>query len=328
MAKNDKKGMMLKDMFFRAAEFERGENGVPATLDEETRSVNVIAATENPVTVFDWERWEPILEVLLMSGCKLHGARQLPFLGEHYRWNQSLENVIGSCRELEIKDGKLIGRAQFSSCEEAEKPYTKVREGHVTDVSIGYRVTKAVRIPKGETGIVDGRSFKGPIRVATEWTPTELTLCPIGADQASKIRAAMIPGDSGIEIEELPPETAADTNTNHTGGNREMDEKEVQQRVDDAVRASNEQGKTAMKKVFDRAAAAGQEALAFRLFAEGKTEDEITDAIIAAQAKERGKPGDGGEGQDPGKPGARKLDEIDDDTFVRSITEPTLMVLD
>jgi hypothetical protein len=322
MAKNDKKGMMLKDMFFRAAEFERGENGVPATLDEETRSINVVAATEKPVTVWDWERWEPVNEVLLMSGCKLPSARQMPFLAEHYRFNPSLDNVIGSCRELEIKGDKLLGRSQFSTCEEAEKPYIKVKEGHVTDVSIGYRVTKAVRILKNESQVIDGRTFNGPLKVATEWTPTELTLCAIGADQAAKIRAAM---SDGIEIDEQLPPGTADTNTNQ-GGTRKMDEKEVQQRIDDAVRTANEQGKTTMKKVFDRAAAAGQEALAFRMFAEGKTEDDITDAIIAAQAKERGKPTDGGE-PEAGK-GARKLDEIDDDTFVRSITEPTLMVLD
>jgi hypothetical protein len=324
MPKKKNSGLVMDD-FYRVAEFERGESGIPVSLDEGTRSVNVVAATENPTMVFDWERWEPINEVLLMSGCKLSNTRQVPFLGEHYRWNQSLDNVIGSCRELEVKGDKLVGRAQFSSCEEAEKPYTKVREGHVTDVSIGYKVTKAVRIPKGETGVVDGRSFKGPIRVATEWTPGELTLCPIGADHVAKVRAAMSFKEADID-EELPPETA-DTNTNHTGGIKEMTENEVRQQIDDAVRTATEQGKTAMKKVFDRAAAAGQEALAFRLFAEGKTEDDITDAIITAQAKERGKPTDGGE-ERPAATGARKLDEIDDDTFIRSITEPAMMVLD
>ena len=102
-----------------------------------------------------------------------------------------------------------------------------------------------------------------------------------------------------------------------------MDEKELQTRVDEALAKQTDASRTAMKKVFDRAAAAGQEGLAFRMFVEGKTDDEITDAIIAAQAKERGKPGDAGEGETE----HRTLDKIDDDALVRGLTNPDLMVI-
>ena len=44
-------------------------DGRPLTLDESARSVEVVASTQAPVTVFDFEEWQPIREVLLMSGC-------------------------------------------------------------------------------------------------------------------------------------------------------------------------------------------------------------------------------------------------------------------
>ncbi len=145
------------------------------------------ATTENPVEVFDYERWEIVREVLLMSGCQRPASRQIVLCDTHQRYDTS--SVIGSARNLEIQGPQLVSRAFFSSVPEAEGPYTKVREGHLTDFSIGYRVQKAVWIPENETGVVDGRTFEGPLRVATSWVPRELSVCPIGADDMAKVRA-------------------------------------------------------------------------------------------------------------------------------------------
>lgn len=167
-------------------------SGRPATLDEETRSVEVVASTEEPVLVMDWETWQPVREVLLMSGCRLPQAGRLVLLDAHSRC--SVSNVLGSFRELRIERGadgaQLVGRMVFAGTPDVESAWRKVAEGHLTDVSIGYEVRAARELRAGEIFEADGRTFEGPLRVATDWALFELSLCPIGADPSAQVRQA------------------------------------------------------------------------------------------------------------------------------------------
>lgn len=164
----------------------RMENGAPTSLDEDGRSVEVVAATESPVRVIDWSTFELVDEVLLMSGCRMP-TKQLPLLDSHSRYSTS--SVIGSFREIRKENDQLVGRAVFSKLEEGDRPFTKVREGHLTDFSIGYEIHKKQRVGEGETATIGGRTFDGPVVVVRDWSPRELSICPIGADQNAKARA-------------------------------------------------------------------------------------------------------------------------------------------
>lgn len=170
---------------YRSAPIARRSEG-PATLDEENRSVEVIMSTEDPALVWDWERGV-VNEVLLMSGAQIPESRQLVLLDAHSRYETA--NIIGSAREVRIENNAMIGRAIYSTAPEAESPWIKTREGHLTDYSIGYRVDESVWVPEGQTAIVEGRTFKGPVKVVTKWTPRELSAVPIGADQNAKARS-------------------------------------------------------------------------------------------------------------------------------------------
>ena len=88
-----------------------------------------------------------------------------------------------------VNGKELMGRAYFTSLPEGEGPLIKLREGHLTDFSIGYRVLESQWIPEGETAVIQGRTYKGPIKVSTRWAPRELSICPIGADELAKARA-------------------------------------------------------------------------------------------------------------------------------------------
>jgi len=160
----------------------------PSTLDEDSRSVEVVGATETPVDMFDYDRWEIIPEVLLMSGCQIPEARQVPLLDTHSRY--STGSVIGSYRDMQITGDQLVGRSHFSEAQEAQGPWLKTKEGHLTDYSVGYRVLEKTFIPAGQNGIVNGRSYQGPVNVVTSWKPREMSVCPIGADEQAKARAA------------------------------------------------------------------------------------------------------------------------------------------
>jgi len=165
-----------------------GRRGVPASLDEENRSVEVVCATENPVIELDYERWERVSTVLLMSGCQIPANKQVVLLDSHYRyWT---ETVIGSCRELLIEKDQLVGRAFYSEAEEAESPWIKTKEGHLTDYSVGRVDVESVYVPENEKQTIEGREYKGPVKVVTKWIPREMSVCPIGADEFAKARSA------------------------------------------------------------------------------------------------------------------------------------------
>lgn len=197
-----KKDVMDQEMTTRSLSLRLLDGGGPASLDEKTRSVAVICATENPVDVYDYSRWEIIPEVLLMSGCQFPESRQVPLLDSHSRYNTS--SVIGSCRELEVEGSQLVGRAHYSEVKSAEETWQKTREGHLTDYSIGYRVLEATYVPDGESAVIDGRTFEGPVKVATSWKVRELSACPIGADEIAKARAATPPETHTQGVEPMP----------------------------------------------------------------------------------------------------------------------------
>jgi hypothetical protein len=162
-------------------------DGAPSTLNADARSVEVVGATEQPVDVFDFERWEVVSEVLLMAGCEMPKNRQVPLLDTH--WRGDTTSVLGSYRDMAVADDQLTGLVVFSSVAEAEAPFTKLREGHLTDFSVGYRPVESTWVPDGEKAVIKGRSFDGPVKVTTRWRLKELSICPVGADELAKARS-------------------------------------------------------------------------------------------------------------------------------------------
>ena len=155
-----------------------------SSLNIEDRSIEADVSTENPVEMPDFVRGEMVPEILVSSGAILPASRQVPFLDSHQR--TSVNNQLGSARELEVTDDKLTARLQFSSAAEGE--FTKVREGHVTDVSAGYQILKKKYVARGETATIEGRDYTGPANVVTSWRLMEVSLTPIGADSMAKMR--------------------------------------------------------------------------------------------------------------------------------------------
>lgn len=163
-----------------------------ATINEEERSVEAIVSTETPVEVWDFRRGETVDEVLRADAVAL--PAQLPLLANHSRW--SLDDVLGSIRGLRLDGGNVVGRLHFAADEASQRAWDKVRGGHLTDVSVGYRVLEATEIAPGQTATVMGRQYtagRRTLRIATKWSPREGSLVPIGADQAAKIREESTP---------------------------------------------------------------------------------------------------------------------------------------
>lgn len=159
------------------------------TIDEKARTVDAVLSTENPVTVYDYDLWRVIDEILLASGRV--APEQMPLLENHNRY--SLDCVLGSIRNIRSEGTDTIGQLQLIEGDEmADSAWRKVAQGHITDVSVGYRSEEYVDIPAGQTQIVNGKSYtagaKRTLRVTTKWIVREASLTPIGADPGAKIR--------------------------------------------------------------------------------------------------------------------------------------------
>ena len=182
------------------------------TIDESARTVRSVMSTEGQVLVLDMRTYRPILEVLRTDGAKLPG--QVVLLDNHRDYGN--EYVIGSARSLAVEDRETVGTLHFADGDErADSIWNKVRQGHITDVSVGYRVLKWVDLEPGTTLEVAGDTYKAPaqrkLRVVTEWELHELSVTPIGADDAAKLRAALVAagGDRGQgDVSDRPPRSA------------------------------------------------------------------------------------------------------------------------
>ena len=159
---------------FRPVEFHAAEEG------EAERSVKVTLATGEGVDVYDWQRGM-LKEYLAMDGAKI--PKQVPLVDSHN--HGSVRNVLGSIRDIEVKSGKLTGRSYFGSKPAASEAYQDVREGHITDISVGFFRLKEHYIETDKEGEVNGKRVKGPARIVTRWQPFEGSAVTVGADRHS-----------------------------------------------------------------------------------------------------------------------------------------------
>lgn len=154
----------------------------------EDRSFQAVMTTETPVRVMDRRTWEEIDEVLVADGGEF--PERMPLLDSHQRW-QSVD-VVGSARGFRREGQQWVGRGYFAADDpEVDRIASRVRDGHITDVSIGYEVLSWVDIPTGQTQTVNGRSYTAAdrtLRITTRWRGRELSVTPIGADELAKIR--------------------------------------------------------------------------------------------------------------------------------------------
>lgn len=144
-----------------------------ASIDEEARTAEFVASTENAV-----QTWLGP-EVLRMSGARLKRFKKNPVvLDSHNAW--SIKSILGSAEAW--VDGKVLRtKVRFDETPEGEAAWARVKSGSLRAVSIGYRPNrkKTRALQEGET---DG-DVTGPALVCREWELMEITLCPVPADE-------------------------------------------------------------------------------------------------------------------------------------------------
>lgn len=161
------------------------------------KGIETVATTDAPAIVMDWERWEPVREILPMRYGEMPDDDEATLLDTHSRF--SIHNILGSARNWMKEAKDLIAKVFVSEVETEVRQ--KIKEKHIKRVSIGYQTDPdyTVEIPKDRSIKIDGVEYKNefndgmPMLVRTWWKVKELSLVPIGADAAAKFRNELQP---------------------------------------------------------------------------------------------------------------------------------------
>ena len=157
------------------------------TANPETKSVEVVIASENPVQRYDSGRDSVVSEILLMDGVEFRTDRmQLPIVDSHDR--STVRNVLGSVRNIRREGSQLVGDATFARDTDSQIAFEKLMDGHLTDFSITATPKQIHSVRRGEIYNLRGEQIEGPADIVTRWIPTDASLVATGADETSTVR--------------------------------------------------------------------------------------------------------------------------------------------
>ena len=161
--------------------------GMPETLDEEAMTVQCVATTSAPAEFRTW--YETYTETLRMDKVRIPKNGQVPLCDTHERY--SAKAVIGSFRDIKVGKDKVTGTVHFSKSDpDAAAIFNKVKEGHLTDFSVGYKIYEQTVLRENQKQFIGDREYIGPCNVVTDWGLFELSICAIGVDPGAKTRMA------------------------------------------------------------------------------------------------------------------------------------------
>lgn len=168
------------------------------SFDEEARTVDVVWSTGAPVARRTWEHGEHFEELAMNAKAvrldRLNSGA--PVLNSHDAY--ALEGVIGAVVQgsARIENGQGIATLRFSNRPEVAGIVQDVRDGILTNLSVGYRIHK-FEIEEA------GKGLPKTLR-ATDWEPFEVSVVSVPADPNARIRNEVSTMTEHAEIETEP----------------------------------------------------------------------------------------------------------------------------
>lgn len=231
-------------------------------VDAEARTVPAALSSEIEV-----QRWFG-REVLSHSPDAINLERAAD--GVPLLWSHDPEKPIGRVRDVRLdRDGKLRGVLHFSKNERATEIWQDVRDGFLTDISIGYRIDK-------------WEEEKGSDKVtATRWTLLESSVVTVPADHTVGINRAQ-PENRGVttmtETTTAAPEAAPGTRATEVAGSMKL----IQNQATEAGIRQERDRVSGIRNLFvlDAFRTAEHLALCDRAIDEGWSVDAAKDALL------------------------------------------------
>jgi len=175
----------------------------PATLNEESRTVELTWSTGAQVRRFDWWEEKEFIEELSLDPAHVRMQRMdngAPLLANHRA--HDLEDVIGVVEKAWLENGTGRAQVKFSDREEVKPIIQDVKNGILRNISVGYKIYK----------LEEQEKLQDTLRVylATDWEPMEISLVTIPADANAQVRSDT--GNNAVTILNKPiGETMTDT---------------------------------------------------------------------------------------------------------------------
>ncbi|MGE0358932.1 MAG: prohead protease/major capsid protein fusion protein [Burkholderiales bacterium] len=155
-----------------------------SNVDAKARTIDVVWTTGARVRRYDWRFDREYLEELSLEPGAINMERlnsgKAPFLDAHARWE--LRSVLGVVEGTRIENGEHLARVRFSKRAEVQPIFEDVQDKILQNVSVGYSVQRMEMIPPAKEG-------EDWVYRAALWTPHELSLVPIGADNGAGTRS-------------------------------------------------------------------------------------------------------------------------------------------
>lgn len=153
----------------------------PSTLNDEARTVEVVWSTGARVLRGFFDRYfeELSLDPKHVRMERLSSGRA-PLLDSHQ--SGAAAHVIGVVESARLEKGRGIATVRFAKGDPAaDAVWSKVQQGIIRSVSVGYKVDKMEKVAEGTNEI--------PVMRVVDWTPYEISAVPMGADAQAHFRA-------------------------------------------------------------------------------------------------------------------------------------------
>jgi len=256
-----------------------------SSYNETDNTIEVVFATDTPVARSTWDG--TYNEVLRIDEQAIRMERinsGAPVLNNH-RTYAGVDMQLGKVERAWIEDGVAKAILRFSNREDVKPIIQDIRDGIITNVSVGYRVYKyeekaaptTQAAPEGSQ-----RTDTTPTYVATDWEPFEVSMVSIPADTKAGVRAADGESQNDVILITSNIERTMPQEKTPNPAPVALTEEQVRAAQESAIKA--ERARVQDIQVAARQASLGEE-FASRHINEGSTIEEFRAAAFAEMEK-------------------------------------------
>ncbi len=153
-------------------------SAAPRSYDRNTRTVEAVLATS--FRVRRWFGWEELAITPEAIDLKRVGLGQCRLLDSHNQFDTKA--TLGNIIAARVERGELIGKIRFADSAAGRDAERQASSGEVTGLSVGYKITRLVRI-----GEADGDE----VYRAEAWELLEASLVTVPADPYAACAASL-----------------------------------------------------------------------------------------------------------------------------------------